>query len=322
MISPDVHFGIAPAGNDLRELGASPVPGLTTVELPFGAWAEAWAGTLAPAGPVPQPASAGVLAPVPVPAPALAPAPILASAPTSARSFSDLCLRLGEDFIGPAEGRLEEGGLAKGRPTAADREAAYAKAVADCRRLMDKPWAKAAIAALLIEFPASCCYGAAARRHLDRVTKDLSGLPLAVAFYGADWYSARVIEGLKARGVALCLLDMPRKPGSPPSIDVVTSSLVYLKLNDRTDLSSWLPRLEALAAQAAKLRVIFSPGGGNAAGEDGGAAGDGNVTAGGGNGAAGDGNGAAASAALMAELWAGLSGDGASKRADDSTGGG
>jgi len=252
---------------------------------------------------------------MPVPAPALVPAPILASAPTSARSFSDLCLRLGEDFIGPAEGRLEEGGLAKGRPTAADREAAYAKAVADCRRLMDKPWAKAAIAALLIEFPASCCYGAAARRHLDRVTKDLSGLPLAVAFYGADWYSARVIEGLKARGVALCLLDMPRKPGSPPSTDVVTSSLVYLKLNDRTDLSSWLPRLEALAAQAAKLRVIFSPGGGNAAGEDGGAAGDGNVTAGGGNGAA-------ASAALMAELWAGLSGDGASKRADDSTGGG
>lgn len=275
MISPDVHFGIAPAGNGPRELGASPVPGLTTVELPFGA---------------------------------LAPAPALA------RGFSDLCLRLGEDFIGPAEGRLEEGELAKGRPTAADREAAYAKAVAECRRLMATPWAKAAIAALLIEFPASCSYGAAARRHLDRVTKDLSGLPLAVAFYGADWYSARVIEGLKARGVALCLLDMPRKPGSPPSIDVVTSSLVYLKLNDRTDLSSWLPRLEALAAQAAKLRVIFALGGGNAAGEYGGAAGDGKVAAGGGNGAA-------TSAALMAELWAGLSGDGVSN-ADDSTGGG
>jgi len=280
MISPDVHFGIAPAGNGPRDLGVSPVPGLTTVELPFGAWARA-----------------------------------LASAPTLARGFSDLCLRLGEDFIGPAEGMLEKGGLAKGRPTAADREAAYVKAVADCRRLMEKPWAKAAIAALLIEFPASCSYGAAARRHLDRVTKDLSGLPLAVAFYGADWYSARVIEGLKARGVALCLLDMPRKPGSPPSIDVVTSSLVYLKLNDRTDLSSWLPRLEALAAQAAKLRVIFAPGGGNAAGENGVAAGDGKVTAGGGSGAA-------ASAALMAKLWAGLSGDGVSKRAEDSKGGG
>ncbi len=312
MISPDVHFGIAPAGNGPRELGASPVPGLTTVELPFGAWA--W--TLAPAGPAPQSAPKGALAP----ASALVPASALASAPTLARGFSDLCLRLGEDFIGPAEGMLGEGGLAKGRPTAegaataADREAAYAKAVADCRRLMATPWAKAAIAALLIEFPASCSYGAAARRHLDRVTKDLSGLPLAVAFYGADWYSARVIEGLKARGVALCLLDMPRKPGSPPSIDVVTSSLVYLKLNDRTDLSSWLPRLEALAAQAAKLRVIFAPGGGNAAGEYGVAAGDGNVTAGGGNGAA-------ASAALMAELWAGLSGDSVSNAVDSKGGG-
>gem|GEM_PF-2735903 len=288
MISPDVHFGIAPAGNRPRELGASPAPGITTVELPFGVWAR----TLAPSA----------LAPLPVPEGASQPAPTLA------RGFSDLCLRLGEDFIGPAGGMLEEGGLAKGRPTAADREAAYAKAVADCRRLMEKPWAKAAIAALLIEFPACCSYGAAARRHLDRVTKDLSGLPLAVAFYGADWYSARVIEGLKARGVALCLLDMPRKPGSPPSIDVVTSSLVYLKLNGRTDLFSWLPRLEALAAQAAKLRVIFAAGEGSAAGEDGGAAGDGNE--------------AAASAVLMAELWAGLSGDGVSKRAEDSAGGG
>ncbi|HWR11876.1 MAG TPA: DUF72 domain-containing protein, partial [Rectinemataceae bacterium] len=246
MISPDVHFGIAPEEDSPWGLGASLSPGLTTVELPFGAWA--WAGGLAPA-------------------------------PAFARGFSDLCLRLGEDFIGPAEGSMAEEGQA-----AADREAAYVKAVAECRRLMEKPWAKAAIAALLIEFPASCSYGAAARRHLDRVTKDLSGLPLAVAFYGADWYSARVIEGLKARGVALCLLDMPRKPGSPPSIDVVTSSLVYLKLNDRTDLSSWLPRLEALAAQAAKLRVIFAAGegseagGGNAAGEDGGAAGDGKGT--------------------------------------------
>jgi len=294
MISPDVHFGIAPVGDSPWGLGASLSPGLTTVELPFGAWA--W--TLAPSSPTPQPASEG----------AAPHAPTLAPASALARCFSDLCLRLGEDFIGPAEGRSAAGGAA-----AADREAAYAKAVADCRRLMEKPWAKAAIAALLIEFPASCCYGAAARRHLDRVTKDLSGLPLAVAFYGADWYSARVIEGLKARGVALCLLDMPRKPGSPPSIDVVTSSLVYLKLSDRTDFSSWLPRLEALAAQAAKLRVIFAADRGNTAGEG--------SVAGAGKAAASAATKAAASAALMAELWAGLSGDGVSN-AGDSKGGG
>lgn len=257
MISPDVHFGIACAGKGPLEFGASPIPGLTTVELPFGAWA----GTLA-------------------------------SAPALLRGFSDLCIRLGEDFVGPAEGRFAEGG-----PAATGREAAYVKAVARCRRLMEKPWAKAAITALLIEFPVYCPYGTAARWHLDRVTKDLSGLPLAVAFYGADWYSARVIEGLKARGIALCLLDMPKKLGSSPSIDVVTSSLVYLKLNDRTDLLSWLPRLEALAAQATQLRVIFSVGGDN-----------GEVAA-------------AASAALMAELWAGLSRGASSKRADFSAGG-
>jgi len=168
------------------------------------------------------------------------------------RAEGDLCLRLGgvfADFPGDAGGGMTD---------AAGYGIAYRKALARCRRAAEAASAQGRLSALLLEFPASFSYSAAARRHLDRVLRDLAGLPLAVAFHGADWYSARVIEGLKARGVALCLLDMVREPGSPPSIDVVTSSLVYIKLRDGTDPPAWLPRIEALAAQAETVRVIFS----------------------------------------------------------------
>ncbi|MFA6008155.1 MAG: DUF72 domain-containing protein [Candidatus Shapirobacteria bacterium] len=171
----------------------------------------------------------------------------------------DLCLRLGEAFILPARERTADGGLA------ANGEAAYRAAIAAVKEgqagKMPLP------SAFLLEFPAAITHSAAARRHLDRVVKDLEGLPLAVAFHGADWYSARVIEGLKARGAALCLLDGAREPGLPPSIDVVTSSLVYIKLRDRTDPSAWLTRIEALAAQAETVRVIFSDSGRGGAAE-------------------------------------------------------
>lgn len=160
----------------------------------------------------------------------------------SASLPGDICLRLGEAFVAPAWG---EGN--------ARAEAVYRAALKGLK-IGQKPQPSA----FLLEFPADITHSTAARRHLDRVVKDLEGLPLAVAFHGADWYSARVIEGLKARGAALCLLDMARQPGSPPSIDIVTSSLVYIKLRHDTDPSAWLGRIEALASQAETLRVIFS----------------------------------------------------------------
>lgn len=162
------------------------------------------------------------------------------------QASGDLCIRLGASFILPALDMAAEGGVGKG-------EAAYRAAVKAVRAGQGpQP------SAFLLEFPANVTHSAAARRHLDRLIKDMEGLPLAVAFHGADWYSARVIEGLKARGVALCLLDGAGEPGSPPSIDVVTSSLVYIRLRGDTDPSAWLARIEALAAQAGTLRVIFS----------------------------------------------------------------
>jgi len=186
----------------------------------------------------------------------------------------DLCVRLGRRFARPAAGMGEA--------------RAYAADVAECHRLAGAAAGRASPAAYLLEFPPAFAYSLETRRHLDRVLKDLSGLPLAVAFFDASWYSSRVIEGLKARGVCLCLMDAPRRLFSPPSIDVVTAPLVYVKFYGRAgatfseeaeardveenntlgpsgdyeyddaELMAWLPRLEVLAAQAETLRVIFA----------------------------------------------------------------
>jgi hypothetical protein len=170
---------------------------------------------------------------------------------------ADLCLRLGPDFVGPALG-----GPAVAVPAAAERaesvEAAYLLAVAACRRAAGDPALRGRVAAYLLEFPESIHYGPASRRHLDRVLRDLAGLPLAVAFYGADWYSVRVVEGLKERGAALCLLDLPPGPASLPSIDVATAPLVYVKCWGAGPPEAWMPRLEALALSAERLRVLVA----------------------------------------------------------------
>ena len=177
---------------------------------------------------------------------------------------ADLCLRLGPDFVGPAFGQAGTG--AGGGDASA--EAAYLRAVAACRRAADDPALRGRVAACLLEFPSSIPYGPAARRHLDRALRDLAGLPLAVAFYGAGWYSVRVVEGLKERGAALCLLDLPRGPAGLPAIDVATASLVYVKLWGAGPPEAWMPRLEALALRAERLRVLVAargPGGEDAA---------------------------------------------------------
>jgi len=168
---------------------------------------------------------------------------------------ADFCIRLGRDFVGPA--------LARGAAAAegaARVEAAYLRAAAACRRAADDPALRGRVAAWLLEFPSSIPYGPAARRHLDRALRDLAGLPLAVAFYGADWYSVRVVEGLKERGAALCLLDLPRGPAGLPAIDVATAPLVYVKRWGAGSPETWIPRLEALALRAERLRVLVAAG--------------------------------------------------------------
>ena len=134
------------------------------------------------------------------------------------------------------------------------------------------------LCAVLLEFPYSFHYQDNERRYLDKILKALSSFPLVVEFRGADWYSARVIDGLKDRRVGLCSVDVPRLEGLPPLSDLVTSDIAYVRFHGRNEatwwngdagtryeylyskdeLSAWVPRLEAMSTQAKKVRVYFN----------------------------------------------------------------
>jgi len=186
----------------------------------------------------------------------------------------DFCLRLERPFIDP---------------DCPSRD--YRAAAAECRALYDQyapappPGASAAsipaaakpeISAFLLEFPLAFAYGTRERRHLDRLVRDLAGLPLAIAFFNPGWYSLRVIEALREKNIGLCLMDLPSPRhgrgdvagNAPPRFDMATSPLVYLKFYGfsparaavgelEARFASWIPRLEALALQAQTLRIVF-----------------------------------------------------------------
>jgi len=86
---------------------------------------------------------------------------------------------------------------------------------------------------VLAEFPSSFEYSIAHRLWLDRILGELEGFPLVVGFWSPEWYTSRLIDGLKQRGVALCLYDVCHADGVPPAVEVLTANRVYFKLLGR-----------------------------------------------------------------------------------------
>lgn len=134
------------------------------------------------------------------------------------------------------------------------------------------------LASILLEFPASFHYEPERRRYLDRLLAEFAPYPLVTEFRRREWFNARLVEGLRARGVALCALDLPRLEGGPPLADLLTADLAYLRCHGRRaetwwtgdsagrydyfysgeELSGLADRVEVLAAGARKLRVYFN----------------------------------------------------------------
>ncbi|HCX96206.1 MAG TPA: hypothetical protein DHU26_04325 [Spirochaetaceae bacterium] len=133
---------------------------------------------------------------------------------------------------------------------------------------------------LLAEFPHSFTYSVGNRLWLDRVLGELEGLPLVVGFWSAEWYTSRLIEGLKQRNVALCLYDAPRLPGLPPAVEVLTADRVYARFLSRNgaawkngqfghvldyrytkkELANIVPRLLMWRRKAEAVGMVFANG--------------------------------------------------------------
>jgi len=93
--------------------------------------------------------------------------------------------------------------------------------------------------AVLFQFPYSFHYTDDNRRYLDSLLKYFKGVPLAVEFRTADWCITKVIEGMKSRDIPLVSVDLPELPRLPPTMDVVTSGLAYIRMHGRNKEAWW-----------------------------------------------------------------------------------
>jgi uncharacterized protein YecE (DUF72 family) len=131
---------------------------------------------------------------------------------------------------------------------------------------------------VLFQFPYSFKYENDNRRYLDKLLKYFKDIPLAVEFRKADWYSGKVIEGMKNRNIPLVSLDMPELPKLPPSMDVVTAPVAYIRLHGRnseawwgdddyvrhdylytdSEIETWAQRIRRMSQQASRILVYFN----------------------------------------------------------------
>jgi uncharacterized protein YecE (DUF72 family) len=132
--------------------------------------------------------------------------------------------------------------------------------------------------AVLFQFPYSFHYTPENRMYLDKLIKYFKGVQVAVEFRAAEWINGRVIEGMKSREVPLVSLDMPELPKLPPSMDVVTAPLSYIRLHGRnkeawwgkddharydylyedSEVDAWAARIKRIKEQARRVLVYFN----------------------------------------------------------------
>lgn len=90
---------------------------------------------------------------------------------------------------------------------------------------------------LILSFPPQFRYEPGCRLALDRLLCGLQGLPVCVEFRNRGWFTASVFEGLRTRGIGLCISDFPRMPGYPPPCDLFTAQPLCVRLHGRASVS-------------------------------------------------------------------------------------
>jgi uncharacterized protein YecE (DUF72 family) len=132
--------------------------------------------------------------------------------------------------------------------------------------------------AVLFQFPPKFAYETDKRRYLDKLLAYFKEVPVAVEFRTPEWYTGRVIEGMRERGVSLVSLDMPELKELPPLMDVVTAPFSYIRLHGRNgeawhgsdevaqydylyhdnELEAWVDRIKRIVVQADRILIYFN----------------------------------------------------------------
>jgi uncharacterized protein YecE (DUF72 family) len=132
--------------------------------------------------------------------------------------------------------------------------------------------------AVLFQFPPTFTYEDDRRRYLGALLAYFKGVPIAVEFRTPEWYTNRVIEGMRERGVSLVSLDMPALADLPPLMDIVTAPFSYIRLHGRngekwhgsdvvarydylykdSELDAWVDRIRRIVIQAERILIYFN----------------------------------------------------------------
>jgi uncharacterized protein YecE (DUF72 family) len=132
--------------------------------------------------------------------------------------------------------------------------------------------------AVLFQFPPQFTYEADNRRYLDKLLTCFKDVHAAVEFRTPEWYTGRVIEGMRERGASLVSLDMPDLKDLPPLMDVVTAPFSYIRLHGRNgeawhgsdevarydylyrdnELEAWVDRIKRIVVQADRILIYFN----------------------------------------------------------------
>jgi len=134
------------------------------------------------------------------------------------------------------------------------------------------------LASLLLQFPYSFHYTPENRKYLDSLTKELGDIPVVVEFRNSEWFTRRVFDALRDKSVGFCSTDMPDLKGLPPAVDLVTSSLAYIRFHGRnsgewwgsdaaerfnylysaSELKGWVSRVKSMSEKASLLQIYFN----------------------------------------------------------------
>jgi len=134
------------------------------------------------------------------------------------------------------------------------------------------------LGAVLMQFPFSFHYTAEARTFVATVCGLFASVPLAIEFRNSAWQRDSVYDGLRSRSTIFVNVDEPDLPGLPRATSLVTSSTGYVRFHGRNkenwwkgdnvtrynynytdaELGEWVPRIRAIALQAAAVLVVFN----------------------------------------------------------------
>ncbi len=134
------------------------------------------------------------------------------------------------------------------------------------------------LSTILLQFPQSFQYAIDERLYLDSLITELAGLPLTVEFRHRSWQQERVNEGLRGRGVSLCLSDLPALRSLPSFVPALTADRSYIRFHGRNartwhgtnardrydylyseaELASCKPVLDSIARRSTLVHIFFN----------------------------------------------------------------